>query len=603
MTKILLSVLSLFIAVFGLIFTFNSSVLAYTYTSARTYTPTTYTSARTYTPTTYTSARTYTPTTYTSAATYSSYYSSSDWLSCGYVGCRTTYVYTPTCTSSCCGSSCRKPYTPPVKRCSDDCSVSGQRQCSGNGYRECRRGSDGCLEWSSVSSCGSSTCVNGSCLSSCSNDCSVSGQRRCSGNGFQQCGNFDADSCLEWGAVTNCNIGDLCSNGSCTNEPTTSTCTNECSVKDQRQCSGNGWKQCGNYDSDSCLEWGSVTNCTANETCDNGSCVYHPTCSDQCVSGSHQCSGSSGSTCGIFGGTCASWGAYQQCDPQCFRCGDDRCDCGETQSSCSQDCGFDRPTVNLRSRGSVECNKEATLTWDSTNADSCTASGSWSGSKGTSGSDTVGNFTGTKTFKITCRNEGGTASDSVTLTGGEDDLEVNAGSDKEVYDMNSVSLNGSVEGDYDRLSWSCTGGSLSDSDVKNPSWRSDSNLYSNSNYDGYEYDEDNLSYTCTLTARNECGSDSDSMSIRVRRQNVPAYTIEPAIATPAAVYVYEPAVHYATQVSTGFDSNMLAGIGIAAAGALIALYFLAKQVLTKKKLSPEDKLARKIGFIKRNNLA
>jgi len=243
------------------------------------------------------------------------------------------------------------------------------------------------------------------------------------------------------------------------------------------------------------------------------------------------------------------------------------------------------------------------LTWDSTNADSCTASGSWSGSKGTSGSDTVGNFTGTKTFKITCRNEGGTASDSVTLTGGEDDLEVNAGSDKEVYDMNSVSLNGSVEGDYDRLSWSCTGGSLSDSDVKNPSWRSDSNLYSNSNYDGYEYDEDNLSYTCTLTARNECGSDSDSMSIRVRRQNVPAYTIEPAIATPAAVYVYEPAVHYATQVSTGFDSNMLAGIGIAAAGALIALYFLAKQVLTKKKLSPEDKLARKIGFIKRNNLA
>ena len=613
MLKIFFKQFAIFVVICSLFFSLTNEVFAYNYTIAATYTPTKYTSAATYTPTKYTSAATYTANTSEYHSLYNSYVAE-DWLSCGFVGCKTTYVYTPTytynkCTSSCCGSSCPKPYQPPVKKCSDSCSVSGQRQCSGKGYRICERGSDGCLEWSNVINCGSGTCVNDSCLSSCTNDCSVSGQRQCSGNGFQQCGNFDSDNCLEWGAVVNCNAGDKCNNGSCVNEPSQPICTNECDVKDQRVCSGNGWKQCGNYDSDSCLEWGAVADCTANETCVNGSCIYHPTCSDQCVTGSHQCSGSSGSTCGIFSGACASWGAYQQCDPQCFRCGDDRCDCGETQSSCPQDCGYDRPTVNLRSRGSVSCGKEAILTWDSTNADSCTASGAWSGSKRTNGSETVGDFTGTKTFKITCRNEGGTASDSVTLTGSDDDLEVSAGSDKEVCDMNSVILNGSVEGDYDRLSWSCTGGSLSDSDVKNPSWRPDVYRKSNYNYDGYgyEYEQNDGTYTCTLTARNECGSDSDSMVIRVRRQNEPAtygaYTIEPAIAAPAAVYVYEPAVHYATQVSTGFDNNMLAGLGISAAGILVALYFLAKHLLAKKKPTSEEKLARRINFIKRNKLA
>ena len=34
-------------------------------------------------------------------------------------------------------------------------------------------------------------------------------------DGYQICGNYDADSCLEWGTVTSCNVGQTCSNGNC----------------------------------------------------------------------------------------------------------------------------------------------------------------------------------------------------------------------------------------------------------------------------------------------------------------------------------------------------------------------------------------------------
>ena len=609
MSKLFFNVFTFFAVIFGLILAFDNVAFAYTYTSAATYTPTSYTSAATYTPTRYTSAATYTPTSYTSAATYTptsytsaatySYSYTSDWLSCGYVGCRSTYVYTPTCTSSCCGSSC---YNPPTQHCSNDCSTNGMRQCYGGGYRECNRGSDGCLHWSGVTNCGSGqVCNNGSCLSSCSNECSVSGQRRCSGNGFQQCGNYDSDDCLEWGTVTNCNSDETCNNGSCVNHP---TCTNECNLIDQRVCDGNGYKQCGNYDSDSCLEWGAVTNCGASETCNNGSCIFHPTCTNQCVAGEHQCSGSSGRTCGTFGAACTSWGTYQECDSQCFRCGDNRCDCGETQSSCPQDCGYNTPTVDLRSKGSVTCGKEATLTWSSTNADYCTASGSWSGSKGTSGSDSVGDFTGERRFTITCRNSSGSATDSVTLTGSRDNLEVSAGSDKEVYDSNSIRLDGSVDGDYDSLSWSCSGGSLSDNDVEDATWRYSSDYYDHE-YDGYGYGYNDKSFTCTLTARNGCGSDSDSMTIRLRRHNEPVYS-EAVYYTPTetvpATYIYYPIVKGATTVSTGFDNNWIAGIGLAIAGAAIALFFLVRQFIARKKLTPDTELNRKISLIKKNDL-
>ena len=57
-----------------------------------------------------------------------------------------------------------------------------------------------------------------------------------------------------------------------------------------------------------------------------------------------------------------------------------------------------------------------TLSWTSTNADTCTASGSWTGSRNINGSrNYTGTPTGTYTYTLTCSNPIGSASDSVTV--------------------------------------------------------------------------------------------------------------------------------------------------------------------------------------------
>ena len=75
------------------------------------------------------------------------------------------------------------------------------------------------------------------------------------------------------------------------------------------------------------------------------------------------------------------------------------------------------PTATLSSStGSVEVNTDFTLTWSSTNATACTASGAWSDSIGTSGTKTFSeSTTGTKIYSITCTGAGGSASDSATV--------------------------------------------------------------------------------------------------------------------------------------------------------------------------------------------
>jgi len=81
------------------------------------------------------------------------------------------------------------------------------------------------------------------------------------------------------------------------------------------------------------------------------------------------------------------------------------------------------PTVDIKANNSdgpidIAYNTAATLTWTSTNADSCVASAGWSGNKAVSGSESTGNLTSTKTYTITCAGEGGSASDSVTVNVG-----------------------------------------------------------------------------------------------------------------------------------------------------------------------------------------
>jgi hypothetical protein len=95
----------------------------------------------------------------------------------------------------------------------------------------------------------------------CADDCTA-GDRRCYGRSIQICGNYDSDTCKEWGASLQCS--QACLNGACT------SCASECSIGKTR-CSGNYLETCGNYQSNSCSQWGGRVLCA--EGCNNGACI------------------------------------------------------------------------------------------------------------------------------------------------------------------------------------------------------------------------------------------------------------------------------------------------------------------------------------------
>ena len=77
------------------------------------------------------------------------------------------------------------------------------------------------------------------------------------------------------------------------------------------------------------------------------------------------------------------------------------------------------PTASLSSSSSsVLIDTVVTLTWSSTNANSCLASGVWSGSKATSGNEDVTiSSPGNNTYGLSCTGAGGSASASVIVEG------------------------------------------------------------------------------------------------------------------------------------------------------------------------------------------
>ena len=75
------------------------------------------------------------------------------------------------------------------------------------------------------------------------------------------------------------------------------------------------------------------------------------------------------------------------------------------------------PTLSLTaSPTSVTSGGSTTLSWSSSNATSCTASGDWSGTKGVSGSQALSSITANKTYNLNCTGSGGSTNDSVSVT-------------------------------------------------------------------------------------------------------------------------------------------------------------------------------------------
>lgn len=75
------------------------------------------------------------------------------------------------------------------------------------------------------------------------------------------------------------------------------------------------------------------------------------------------------------------------------------------------------PTVSISTdTGQLVAGGNVTVSWSSTNASSCTASGGWSGSKSTSGSEEISlDSPGSTTFSLSCTGAGGSRSASATV--------------------------------------------------------------------------------------------------------------------------------------------------------------------------------------------
>jgi hypothetical protein len=106
------------------------------------------------------------------------------------------------------------------------------------------------------------------------------------------------------------------------------------------------------------------------------------------------------------------------------------------------------PMVNLSaSATSIAYDGSTTLSWSSSNATSCTASGGWSGAKATSGTQTLSNRTATATYTLSCTGAGGTTAQEVTVNVAPPPPTLNFGAS-----ATSIAYNGSST-----LTWSSTG--------------------------------------------------------------------------------------------------------------------------------------------------
>jgi len=259
----------------------------------------------------------------------------------------------------------------------------------------------------------------------CWDECPSNGQRDESGNQYRICGNYDADTCLEWSDW----------------QQKDNLCWDECPYQGKQECSDSGgYRVCGNYDDDYCLEWSSKTLCSSGTVCQSGECVvgctshFSQKCFDNDIYWYDSCGNKEDKIqeCGsdYFTNNYRCQGNLVQRELIKKGCSLNSCysysqwenqqDCSINGNACNNGSCINQlvPTVNLKANYSdgpitVPYNSSVVLSWSSSNATSCYASGDWSGTKSTSGSETIYNLTSSKTYTLTCTGGGNSSSDTV----------------------------------------------------------------------------------------------------------------------------------------------------------------------------------------------
>ncbi len=184
--------------------------------------------------------------------------------------------------------------------------------------------------------------------------------------------------------------------------------------------------------------------------------------------------------------------------------------------------GGSAPTVALSINGqnsssSVTQGTQSTLSWSTTNATSCTASANptnsgWNGSKATSGSQTTGASLspGTYQYTLTCSGDGGSASDTVTLT-------ITSAPSAPTVNLTINGQNSSssvVQGTTSTLGWSTSNvtSCTASANPTNSGWNG-SKATSGSQNTGSSLSPGTYQYT--LTCSGDGGSTSDTITLTI----------------------------------------------------------------------------------------
>lgn len=169
-------------------------------------------------------------------------------------------------------------------------------------------------------------------------------------------------------------------------------------------------------------------------------------------------------------------------------------------SKCFTQPNPDEPTVTLTADPqAIDEGESALLEWDSTDADECVASDGWSGTKSTSGSQTV-SPSETTTYSLECEGDGGTGSDEVmvTVTPAEEPEDVTV-----EITANPMNI---IEGGSSTLTWNSDN---ADSCTASGGWTGDKAV------DGSQSVSPTATTTYTIECEGDGGTDSDSVTVGV----------------------------------------------------------------------------------------
>jgi hypothetical protein len=189
--------------------------------------------------------------------------------------------------------------------CMDGC-IEGERRCVGSQVQTCSMNDAGCLDYVHFDTCDNANCMDGFCDSDCTSTCENQDEAYCaSSTQAAFCGYLDGDSCLDLEFV-DCGPGAICAAGIC--QP---SCTNLCTLGEQRCASATVAEICTMGSADSCTIWTAQSPCGTDQHCEDGICVA--TCQTDCIPQERRCADDTHYEICQAGLLCSDWGPPTIC--------------------------------------------------------------------------------------------------------------------------------------------------------------------------------------------------------------------------------------------------------------------------------------------------